>query len=450
MKRIVIACLLLVLFSGCIGKTTGDTILITDDFNAADLNVADLNIVFSDTNWQTSYPTFDANMALRYVKQVDGNLWYVKISDSNNPSWLDYTVIANPPWGAGSSMDTNWQTSYPLFDANMALRYVKQTDGNAWYVKQSDGNVWYVKQSDGNIWYITQTDGNLWYSKLNDSNNTGRLDWGVIANPPVTGNYWDSNVNQTGLNGNKTGTFDLVTNGVIGAGYYQSTVGTGTAPFFISSTTNVIDLNADMVDGLHGTDINGALLRFLLNTDVNKVYVRQVDGNQWYILVSDKNNYGTYNIRAIADLNLQYYSQLDANQVLSRITDTNAADILRLLISDTNNIGRINYKTIADLNNAYYSQLDANRILYKQTDVNTIFSKITDVNGAINLRAKSTDINGTYLNALIGGTVAKDLNITTGANRGISIRSDTNRICFPAITCEMYIDYNGTAFILGS
>jgi len=46
--------------------------------------------------------------------------------------------------------------------------------------------------------------------------------------------------------------------------------------------------------------------------------------------------------------------------------------------------------------------------------------------------------------------VLQDVNISSGVNRGVSIRADTNRLCFPSNTCEMYLDYNGTAFVFGS
>ena len=43
----------------------------------------------------------------------------------------------------------------------------------------------------------------------------------------------------------------------------------------------------------------------------------------------------------------------------------------------------------------------------------------------------------------------EDVNITSGLNTGISIDPDFNKICFPSNSCEMSIDFNGTAFIFG-
>ncbi len=44
---------------------------------------------------------------------------------------------------------------------------------------------------------------------------------------------------------------------------YQTTIETGTAPLSVVSTTLVTNLNADMVDGLHASEIGGAQNRYL-------------------------------------------------------------------------------------------------------------------------------------------------------------------------------------------
>lgn len=55
----------------------------------------------------------------------------------------------------------------------------------------------------------------------------------------------------TGLLTGVTATFS----GLVTAQRFQSTQTTGTAPFTVASTTGVTNLNADMVDGLHSTDL---------------------------------------------------------------------------------------------------------------------------------------------------------------------------------------------------
>lgn len=234
----------------------------------------------TDTNWATGWAVFDTNMNYYFPRKTDINGTYGKIGTDSIWSWILPADFNSIYINAGGS-DTNWQTSYPTFDANMALRYVKQTDGNAWYGIKKTSTLWdWVTPADFNTLYI-----NTGLAKTSDINST-----------------------------------------------------------------------------------------FLRAGDVNGLY--------------------------------------------SRITDTNGADILRAKILDVNGA-------------------DALRAL------------ITDVNGADALRTKITDINGTYLNALTGGTVAKDLNVTSGINKGVGIKSDLNKVCFPATTCEMSVDFNGTAMIIG-
>jgi len=71
-----------------------------------------------------------------------------------------------------------------------------------------------------------------------------------------------------------------------------------------------------------------------------------------------------------------------------------------------------------------------------------------DVNIANDLNViGNVAING----KLFGGSpleVATDINVSDGY-QGVSISSDMNRVCFSS-RCEMYIDYNGTAFVFGS
>jgi hypothetical protein len=62
-----------------------------------------------------------------------------------------------------------------------------------------------------------------------------------------------------------------------------------------------------------------------------------------------------------------------------------------------------------------------------------------DVNG--NVRVVD-DLN-------VGGSAVfnNDLNVFYGSRRGVGIKADVNRICFPADSCEMVIDFNGTDLI---
>ncbi len=81
-------------------------------------------------------------------------------------------------------------------------------------------------------------------------------------------------------------------------------------------------------------------------------------------------------------------------------------------------------------------------------NANSVLVQDLNVLGDANFMDDVT-INGT----LYGGSalnIGSDVNISIGSNHGVSIASDANRMCFPSDSCEMYIDYNGTAFVFGS
>jgi hypothetical protein len=64
------------------------------------------------------------------------------------------------------------------------------------------------------------------------------------------------------------------------------------------------------------------------------------------------------------------------------------------------------------------------------------------------------DVNGNVrvvddLNVGGFGIFNKDVNVSSGSKRGVSIKADVNRICFPADSCERMIDYNGDSLVFG-
>lgn len=52
--------------------------------------------------------------------------------------------------------------------------------------------------------------------------------------------------------GTQTPSQKLEVSGVVSATSFISTIASGTAPFTVSSTTSVVNLNADLLDGQHG------------------------------------------------------------------------------------------------------------------------------------------------------------------------------------------------------
>ncbi len=118
-----------------------------------------------DTNWQTSWPVFDANMKTQYELINENNLhwhdgrYYTQAQSDAN--WNKYTLTnadinfnqllnfpSSCPTGqaikdinktsytcipvGGTCTDTNWQTSWSTLDANLKATYPIKSDVNTW------------------------------------------------------------------------------------------------------------------------------------------------------------------------------------------------------------------------------------------------------------------------------------------------------------------------------
>jgi hypothetical protein len=129
-----------------------------------------------------------------FVKQVDGNIWYVKNSDVNNLR-MDYGVIANPPW-LTSYIDTNWQTSWDLFDANMQATYPIKADVNTWgdarylpigtsFTDTNWQTSWNVFDTNMKTYYLQTVTNPLVLPELDSgkylSNNGSILSWSTVS-----------------------------------------------------------------------------------------------------------------------------------------------------------------------------------------------------------------------------------------------------------------------------
>ena len=87
---------------------------------------------------------------------------------------------------APDGLDTNWETSWSVFDANMKATYalilhdhnalyVLKSDANLLYALKGDVNVWInqlnkIQETDSNKWVLTKLDGNALYSLKGDVN----------------------------------------------------------------------------------------------------------------------------------------------------------------------------------------------------------------------------------------------------------------------------------------
>lgn len=173
---------------------------------------SDRPLIILDQNIDLNQTIYDINSAVTGIYgglgiDVNDNIGDINISidssevvlyqDSNNAGWLDYLVIANPPWLTFYT-DTNAETacsagevltgdgtcsSFSTSDTDTIRTYT-----GTWGINvDNDANV--IRISDDfnatfDDYFISQTDGNNWYIEIEDSNNVGRLDYQVIANPP--------------------------------------------------------------------------------------------------------------------------------------------------------------------------------------------------------------------------------------------------------------------------
>jgi|GEM_PF-2052611 len=121
--------------------------------------------IINDTNWQTSFPVFDANMKTQYQLTNENTLhWHdtrYYTQSQSDANWNKYTLLnADINWiqlqnypsacpngyaisdmndtnftctaVGGSCNDTNWQTSWATLDANLKATYPIKSDVNNW------------------------------------------------------------------------------------------------------------------------------------------------------------------------------------------------------------------------------------------------------------------------------------------------------------------------------
>jgi len=105
-------------------------------------NLDDLHLeIIPDTNWETSWTVFDANMNATYTRLGDTNVWinqlllpYLTKTDANMfyalkddvNIWIDQKIAL-----VSGLVDTNWVTSWATFDANMKATYYTQDQLNS-------------------------------------------------------------------------------------------------------------------------------------------------------------------------------------------------------------------------------------------------------------------------------------------------------------------------------
>jgi hypothetical protein len=159
-------------------QTDLNSLLQIPDFNLMIINLGEnqnWNEPGIDTNWMTSWDVFDANMSS----------YYIKITDSNNTGRLNYEVIANPPniqeqnqLFSGTFIDVNSSTGHILIEGNeLDLNSLIESHTNQ--LSFEDTN--FMTFNDFNLWYYSQIDANNTFIKIEDTNNIGRIYYTTIA-----------------------------------------------------------------------------------------------------------------------------------------------------------------------------------------------------------------------------------------------------------------------------
>lgn len=161
MKQIVFALIAFALIFGCIGASS-DKYLIIDNADANDVNLALRNL--EDLN----------NVANIFPS----NLQYLR--------WNGTTGYWEPAPGSAVGIDTNWETSWAIFDVNMKSYFLLQDDGNAFYVLKEDVNIWteqllgpYLLKVDANGFYTLKSDSNIWSTQLILSSQEDSNQWAL-------------------------------------------------------------------------------------------------------------------------------------------------------------------------------------------------------------------------------------------------------------------------------
>ena len=141
--------------------------------------------------------------------------------------------------------------------------------GNVTITGGTNGQVLTTNGSGGLSWTTVAAGGGA--SISNGTSNVNIVASGGNVNTSVGGTANVLVVTATGAN--ITGTANVSGNANVGnlgtAGQIISSIATGTAPFTVASTTKVVNLNAELVDGFHADQTNTA----------NTIVVRDTNGN---------------------------------------------------------------------------------------------------------------------------------------------------------------------------
>ncbi len=122
--------------------------------------------------------------------------------------------------------------------------------------------------TSGTAWGIGNSDGKLYIWTATADSTTESASYKLFIDG-ASGNVGIENTNPSEK---------LHVSGNVKAQRFISTVGTGTAPFSVSSTTLVTNLNADLLDGLHASSFVRTDADTTVNANINMAAGKTVDG----------------------------------------------------------------------------------------------------------------------------------------------------------------------------
>jgi hypothetical protein len=474
--------------------------------NALDLNNS-LNYLkaYYDTNWETGYPIFDANMRLRYTLQSDGNSWYLKVADFNSFGDQRYVQKVGDTMSGGLTISSGTTNNLIVSDSGGTTKLtlngnrsivatggdmtLRQPNGSNLTLGSANGagqiiahnnivpnstqiigtganpftgiysNYFYgdgtnlsglILSSDANLRYYTQSDlnNNGLFIKTSDSNNAGRLASTVIFNPPwITSAGADSNWQTSWA------TFDANMKAT-----YNLPALTWTQLFGVFATIGVGDANQSSI--AYSKVTGTPYVPTEADIDRNSMQLDSNWSNTWASF--DANMKSTYNLPAIT------WASLFGVFPIIGVGDANQSGIAWSKVSGAPAImPDTNWQTswvIFDTNmKSYYSKItDTNAWFLKISDANIVYAKISDVNGKFipmdsnNLFLGWADANKNFqgkadLNNQYWGKADTNKNFQSKADTNMWFLLLTNpNLSLPTLSSGQYLTNNGTTLSWGT
>lgn len=387
------------------------------DFNNS-LKSQDLN-VYRDANF---YRTVNFFVALADGNIASASVWNAKLSSGSSITLL--------------SFGSDFNSLYGRLGVSSLSQFVETADFNSLYLANAlpDLNHVYVRQSDGNVWYALI--GSTSLSKLVETADFNSLYLNVAdVNYDVNGkDISPSDVNVQGLLSAKQGYISndgldtgaspiFAVNKVKGEGVIQewdvngidvatiSGKGSFDANNYYGQGDQLTLLNWNAIFNVPPSIAYVPIADANLKTDLNSVFLKQLDANAVFLKTSDGN--------------LMYYTQKDANAVLRKVSDSNnISSTSSTAIRDWNTIASLQAKSIQDWNKV--GSLSLSSFGDWNTISSTKESTLADANNIAWLQSKTIQ-DWNKIASLLGVSI-KDWN--TIASSKESTLQDANNVAW--------------------